>query len=463
MAESTTPRKGLPLHTRIFIGLLLGAVGGGIAQAALGADSPALQSFVRNVAQPVGQVFLRLIFMIVVPLLFSALALGVAEIGDAKKVGRVGVRALLMTLLLSGLAVALGLLVVNVVQPGTGIDPERRDTLLAVYGDAATAAKRVEDAERAKPLADALLEIIPRNPLEEAVRALEGGLLPFMFFTLFFGIALSNIEAERAAPLKTLLESLFAVSLRIIDFAMQLAPLGVFALIFSTAALLGTDAFVALGKYVLCVLGALAFHQFIIYSAAIAVIARRNPLEFFRATRTMMLTAFATSSSNATLPTALRTASDDLKLPRDISTFILTVGATANQNGTALFEGITVLFLAQFFGVPLDLNQQLLVMGLSIVAGVGTAGVPGGSWPMIAIILIRIGVPAEAIGLVLGIDRILDMSRTVLNVTGDVTIATCVAAWEQRSAPETGADAALLEETPAPPSDTPAPPDTRES
>jgi DAACS family dicarboxylate/amino acid:cation (Na+ or H+) symporter len=423
----------MPLHTRIFLGLLLGAVAGGIAQAVLGAGDPGLQAFVKNVAQPVGQVFLRLIFMIVVPLLFSALALGVSEIGDAKKVGRVGVRALAMTVLLSGLAVGLGLLVVNVVQPGVGIDPERRENLMAVYGDATTAAKRVEDAQKAKPLADALLEIIPRNPLEEAVRALEGGLLPFMFFTLMFGIALSSVEEEKAAPVKSFLESLFAISLKIIDFAMSLAPIGVFALIFSTAALLGVDAFVALGKYVLCVLGALAFHQFVVYSAAIWLIARRSPVAFFRAIRTMMLTAFATSSSNATLPTALRTAEEDLHLPRDISTFVLTVGATANQNGTALFEGITVLFLAQFFGIPLDLNQQLMVMGLSIVAGIGTAGVPGGSWPMIAIILIRIGVPPEAIGLVLGIDRILDMSRTVLNVTGDVTIATCVSAWERRT------------------------------
>ena len=429
--DAPASSRRMPLHTRIFIALLLGAVAGTICQLTIGADNPGLQAFVKNVAQPVGQVFLRLIFMVVVPLLTSALVLGVAEIGDARKVGRVGAKALGMTVLLSGLAVTLALIAVNVARPGVGVDPVRRDKLMALYRSGSSkAAESVANAEKAKPAAEALLEIIPRNPLEEAVRALEGGLLPLMFFSLVFGLAMASVGEEKAAPLKALLESVLAVSLRVIEFAMSFAPIGVFALIFSTAALLGTDAIFALGKYVLVVLAALAFHQFITYGIVLRLIARRNPLEFFRQTRAVMLTAFATSSSNATLPTALRAAEDDLHLPRDISTFVLTVGATANQNGTALFEGITVLFLAQFFGVELSAAQQMLVLGLAIVAGVGTAGVPGGSWPMIAIILLRIGVPAEAIGLVLGIDRILDMSRTVLNVSGDLTIAACVSALE---------------------------------
>jgi DAACS family dicarboxylate/amino acid:cation (Na+ or H+) symporter len=423
-------KRGVPLHARIFIALVLGAIAGGVCQAVFKADHPGLQAFVKNVAQPIGQVFLRLIFMVVVPLLTSALVLGVAEIGDARKVGRVGAKALGMTILLSGLAVGLALLVVNIAKPGVGVDPARREALVQTYGQADSAAKSVANAQNAKPVSEALLEIIPRNPLEEAVRALEGGLLPLMFFSLVFGIALASVEPEKTAPLKALLESVLAVSLRVIEFAMAFAPIGVFALIFSTAAVLGTDALLALGKYVFVVLFALLFHQFITYSVVLYTIGRRNPIEFFRRIRSVMLTAFATSSSNATLPTALNAAQNELGLPRDISTFVLTVGATANQNGTALFEGVTVLFLAQFFGVNLDVSQQLLVLGLAVVAGVGTAGVPGGSWPMIAIILLRIGVPAEAIGLVLGIDRILDMSRTVLNVTGDITIAACVASLE---------------------------------
>jgi DAACS family dicarboxylate/amino acid:cation (Na+ or H+) symporter len=278
------------------------------------------------------------------------------------------------------------------------------------------------------------VEIIPRNPVQEAARALEGGLLPLMFFALVFGLALSAVGHEASAPLRAVLNSLFAVSQKVIDFAMRLAPVGVFALVFSTSATVGVEAVAALGKYVALVLVTLAIHLTVTYSLALRLIARQSPIDFFRRIRSVMLTAFATASSNATLPEALRAAREELGLPRDISTFVLTVGATANQNGTALFEGITVLFLAQFFGVPLSLGQQLLVMLLAILAGVGTAGVPAGSWPMIALILMRVGVPAEAIGIVLGIDRILDMSRTVLNVTGDLTIAACVSAMEERSA-----------------------------
>ncbi len=425
--------RKMPLHTRILIGLVLGAVAGLACQQALGTDHPDLRWWVDNVAKPIGQVFLRMIFMIVVPLLVSALILGVADIGDAKKVGRVGVRALAMTVLLSGIAVAIGLTAVNLVKPGIGLDQVQKDRLFELYADKADAQKKVEQAGQAKSVGETLLELIPANPVQEAARALEGGLLPLMVFSLIFGIALSGIAAEKALPVRAFMEGLFEVSQKVIGYAMSIAPYGVFALVFSTTALLGLDALSALGRYAVLVLVALAFHQIVTYSVVLKLIARINPLDFFRRIRTVMLTAFATSSSNATLPEALRSAREDLGLPRDISSFVLTVGATANQNGTALFEGITVLFLAQFFGITLDLGQQITVILLCVLAGVGTAGVPGGSWPMIAIVLTKVGVPPESIGLVLGIDRILDMSRTVLNVTGDLTIATCVTKMEERS------------------------------
>jgi DAACS family dicarboxylate/amino acid:cation (Na+ or H+) symporter len=426
-------RRSLPLHTKVLLGLAVGIIAGVICQAIFGPDNEALQTFVKNYAYPVGQVFLRMIFMIVVPLLFAALVLGVMEIGDARKVGRVGLRALLLTFILSTIAVVIGLLAVNLVKPGAGISQERRAALMSAYGNE-DAQKSIAQSEEAKSVVDTLLEIIPRNPVVEANRALEGGLLPLMFFALVFGLAMAAAPPEKIRTLKGFLEGLFEVSLKVIDFAMKLAPIGVAALVFGAIALLGWDAIVALGKYVAIVLAALAIHLMLIYGAAIRFIARMNPFEFFQKIRGVMVTAFATSSSNATLPTALKSAQEDLKLPRDISSFVLTVGATANQNGTALFEGITVLFLAQFFGIDLTLAEQFGVMGLSIVAGIGTAGVPGGSWPMIALILVRYEIPAEAIGIVIGVDRILDMSRTVLNVTGDVTIATCVSEMERRSA-----------------------------
>jgi DAACS family dicarboxylate/amino acid:cation (Na+ or H+) symporter len=423
-------RARLPLHTQVMIGLVLGAIAGLIGSATL--EPKLLKEIGDNYAKPIGNIFIYGIFMVVVPLLFSALALGIAELGDIRKVGRIGVRALLMTVLLSGIAVLLGLAAINIFNPADQLSTEQKSQLVASYGNQEEAAKRIEAAQAAKADDPPLFGFIPRNPVKEAGRALEGGLLPLMFFSLVFGIALSMIEGEKALPMKQFLEGLFAVSLKMIDLAMKLAPIGVFALIFFAASQLGADLLKALGLYVVLVVGVLAFHLFVVYSLAIKFIAKRNPREFFSQMRTVMLTAFATSSSNATLPAALRAAEEDLGLPRRISSFVLTVGATANQNGTALFEGIAIIFLSSMFGVTLDLGQQFTVMLLAIVAGIGTAGVPGGSLPLIGLILTRFGVPAEAIGLIMGVDRICDMSRTVLNVTGDMTIAACVTAMEPK-------------------------------
>lgn len=422
-------KKGIPLHTKIFIGLILGAIAGAICQMTLGRTDENLKWFVETIAKPAGNVFLFMIFMVVVPLLFSALLLGVSELGSAKKIGRIGLRSLLMTVVLSGIAVVLGLTLVNVVKPGGGITVETRERLLELYGDEKKGEDSLATAKKA-PDDPPLLGFIPKNPFKEINR---DGLIPLMFFALIFGIALAAIEAEKALPVKQFFEGIFEVSIKIIEYAMKLAPFGVFFLIFATAATLGVDALFAVGKYVLLVLLALAIHMFVVYSLVIKLVAKRNPLEFFKQLKTVILTAFSTSSSNATLPTALKSAEEDLGLPRDISAFVLTIGATANQNGTALFEGITILFFAQLFGIDLSLAQQGTVMGLAIVAGIGTAGVPGGAWPMIATIINSFGMPARAIGLVFGIDRILDMSRTVLNVTGDITIAACVNAMEERS------------------------------
>jgi DAACS family dicarboxylate/amino acid:cation (Na+ or H+) symporter len=418
-------RPRLPLHSRIFIGLFLGAVAGAVTQATVGTDNPDLKWWVDTILQPAGQIFLYLIFMMVVPLLFSALLLGVGELRASAKVGKVGLAALAMTLVLSGIAVLIGVGAVNVVQPAAGIPQERREALIREYSDEKAGKTNLD---RAQGIADdpPMLGFIPRNPFKEINRALEGGLLPLMFFALLFGLAVAAIEPERAAPVRAFFDGIFAASLKVIDWAMSLAPYGVFALMFRTTATLGVSLLGALGVYVLLVLASLAIHFLVTYSAVLKLIAKRSPLLFMKQMKTVIMTAFATSSSNATLPTALKAATEDVGLPRRVSSFVLTIGATANQNGTALFEGITIVFLAAMFGVDLSVQQQFTVMGLAIVAGVGTAGVPGGAWPMIASVLAMFNVPAEAIGLVLGIDRILDMSRTVLNVYGDMTIAACV-------------------------------------
>jgi DAACS family dicarboxylate/amino acid:cation (Na+ or H+) symporter len=422
---SRKPR--ISAHNVILISLALGGLSGVIAQLALGADNKGLKAFVDNVADPIGGAFLAMIFMIVVPLLFSALVLGVNELGDVARVGRIGVRALVMTVVLSSIAVLLALAAVNIFQPGAGIDEASRARMTNYDKEAAASKGSVSEEKIPDP---PVLGTIPKNPLLEATRALSGGLLPFMFFAVVFGLAVAMSDAEKVLPLVRFMEGLFEASQKVIELAMKLAPIGVFFLVFKTGALMGWEAFLALGRYALLVLAVLAIQQYGVYSLALVLVAKMNPLTFFKAIRRVQLTAFATSSSNATLPVALKSAEEDLGLPREISTFVLTVGATANQNGTALFEGITILFLAQFMGVPLDWGQQATVLGLAIVAGIGTAGVPGGAWPMIGSILGRFGIAPDTIGLVLGIDRILDMSRTVLNVTGDIVIAACVARWE---------------------------------
>jgi DAACS family dicarboxylate/amino acid:cation (Na+ or H+) symporter len=297
------------------------------------------------------------------------------------------------------------------------------------------ARRPVEQAGEAKSIVDTLLDIIPRNPLEDAVRAFDasyrgGGLLAVMFFSLVFGVALATIDRSKTAGLVAAIEGLYEVVMKIISFAMRLAPFGVAALMFTISARLGFGIVGVLSKYVGVVLAGLALHQFGVYGLLVRLLARMSPIVFFKKIREVMLVAFSTSSSNATLPTALRVTEQRLGVPRHIAGFVLTLGSTGNQNGTALFEGVTVLFLAQFFGVHLTVAQQIQVVLMSILAGVGTAGVPGGSLPLIVIVLQSVGVPGEGIGVILGVDRILDMCRTTVNVTGDVACAAYVARSE---------------------------------
>jgi DAACS family dicarboxylate/amino acid:cation (Na+ or H+) symporter len=425
---------GLALHWQILIGLAVGAGGGLLAHALVppqpdGSVNPDLVKWVRNAAEPVGQVFLRLIFMVVIPLVFAALVLGVAEIGDVRRLGRLGFRTLLYTVLLSTVAVLIGLGLANSVRPGERLPADKREQLFAQYQSQGQAT--VANAQKAKSLRDALLDIIPKNPLQEMVGALDGsspggGMLAVMFFALMVGVAIS-LAPERTAPLVAVLQGVYDVAMVIIGLAMRLAPLGVAALVFSLTALLGWQILETLGVYVLTVLTGLALHLLVVYSVAVAVFARRSPRRFFGQISEAMLTAFATSSSNVTLPTALRVAEKNLRLRPEVSRFVLTVGSTANQNGTALYEGITVLFLAQLFReTPLSVLEQVTVVLMSILAGIGTAGVPGGSLPLVAMVLLAVDVRPEGIGIILGVDRFLDMCRTTLNVTGDLAIAACV-------------------------------------
>ncbi|HEV8484546.1 MAG TPA: dicarboxylate/amino acid:cation symporter [Blastocatellia bacterium] len=437
------PPKGLALHTRILLGLVIGAGAGLIVNATAGGSNTRVVWFISNITEPIGQLFLRLLLMIVVPLVFSSLVVGVAGIGDIRKLGRVGLKTFAYTIVISAISVAIGLTLANTVRPGNRIDPSTAEALKARYGSEAS--KRVEDAQKAGPTESVLMQVVKKIVPDNPIAAIAGlkpdaatglikddtpDMLHVMFFSLILGIAVTLVSPEVSAPLIRGLEALYAVSAKIIDIIMKVAPFAVACLLFTNAARFGLDLFAALGWFVATVLVGLALHMFGVYSLSVYFLSRLSPLEFFRRTKTVMLTAFSTSSSNATLPTALRVSEENLGVPREINSFVLTIGATANQNGTALYEGVTVLFLAQLAGVDLTLGQQVVVAYLAILGGIGTAGVPSGSIPFIVLVLVTIGVNPALIAIILGVDRILDMCRTTLNVIGDITAATYVARSE---------------------------------
>jgi DAACS family dicarboxylate/amino acid:cation (Na+ or H+) symporter len=421
--SEATPRRRLSLHVRMVLGVALG-IGSGVAAHLLLGDDPRLRAFVRYVAQPAGQVFLRLLFMLVIPLLFSALALGVAGLGDLRRLGRIGLKTLGYTVAVSSIAVVLGVSLVNLLRPGEGMSDELRARLVSGAAERASGIGRPEAPRTALEL---LVEIVPSNPVRAAA---DGDMLALMFFSLMVGIGLCLTRTEASAHFARALEGLYDLTMRLIRLVIAVAPYGVAALLFTLTAQLGYEILWQLARYVGVVLLALAIHQFAVYSMAVRLLGGMSPLAFFRGIADAMLMAFSTASSNATLPTALRVAQERLRLPEEVSRFVLTIGSTANQNGTALFEGVTVLFLAQFYGVPLSVGQQGLVAFICILGGIGTAGVPAGSIPVVAMILGIVGVPVEGIGLILGVDRFLDMCRTTLNVSGDLAAAVVVARGE---------------------------------
>ena len=427
MSEAASGK--LPLHWKMLIGFLAGLALGLVAHYLSGADAGWVKWLTTYVTQPAGTLFLRLIFMLVIPLLFSALVIGGAEMGDVRSLGRVGWKTLGYTVVASGIAVALGLLLVNWLQPGAGVDPAAAQAMLAQGADRA---KDIVGATATQPRGlDMLLAIVPDNVVKAAA---ENTILAVMFFALMLGIGLVLTRSAATDTLLRGIQGLFEVSMTLIGLVIRLAPYAVFCFMFNLAALFGWDLLRSLGAYVGVVVLALAIHLLVVYSLMLKFLGGWSPATFFRGVQGAMVMAFSTASSNATLPVSLRVAEEKLHLPPKISRFVLTVGATANQNGTALFEGVTVLFLAQFFGVDLSLTQQVTVMFVCILGGIGTAGVPAGSLPVVALICGMVGVPPEGIGLILGVDRFLDMCRTTLNVTGDLMLAAVVSNGED--APE---------------------------
>ncbi|MBI4500429.1 MAG: dicarboxylate/amino acid:cation symporter [Gemmatimonadetes bacterium] len=413
----------MTLQGRIFMGLLGGAAAGGVANA-LWRGSAGLSWAIEFIARPLGQIFLSLLFMLVVPLVFSSLTLGIAGLGDVRRLGRIGARALLFFVATSALAALFGVVMAELLRPGNALDPGTRAELMRAYSEQAA-----QQAGAGKPFSiDVLIGIVPRNPIDAAAR---GDMLGVIFFTLLFGLALTRLPGSVTAPLLRGVEALDRVIAVMVGFAMRFAPYGVAGLIFETTGRFGFGILRSLAAYVAALLIGLVVLQFGLFSALVRVLGGMSPIVFFRRSWPAVVTAFATASSSATLPTTLRVAEDDLLVPREIAGFVVPLGATLNKTGTAFFSAVVVLFLAQVFVVRLDFAGYLVVVLMAGLSAVAAGGIPFGVIPLLVAVLALVHVPGEGIALILGVDQLMGMARTAVNVTDDLVASVYVARAER--------------------------------
>lgn len=432
-----------PLANRILFGLAIGVVAA-LATLAVGHFVPAVLTGAQKVStavfDPFGQVFLRILFFVVMPLVFASLATGVVQLGRLDRLGPLAGRTFLLFFLNMAIAVALGLAMMTIVRPGDHLDPVAKVRLLEQFGGAAQKHVAAGAASPQLNLASLVEMFMPKNLLGAVVghtNTVIGEVLPLIVFAILVGAVGTQLADEKRHRLQAMLELVTELMTGIVNFALKLAPYAVPAMIYSVIVKIGVDILIALGVFVLGCVVVMLLHLFGTMSLWIRLWARRSPGEFFRAIRTVLVTAFSTSSSNATLPAALACAKDTLKIQPSVAGFVLPLGTTMNMSGTALYEGCVVLFVAQVFGVHLDLVQQILLLVLAVFSAVAVAGIPGGSLPLIAILLSQFGIPPEGIGIVLGADRILDMTRTMTNVGCDMVTTLVVDTQTRLSEPVT--------------------------
>jgi DAACS family dicarboxylate/amino acid:cation (Na+ or H+) symporter len=427
------------LANRILLGLLIGAVAG-TATLLIGSAAPAVlegaRRFTALVLDPLGQVFLRMLFFVVIPLVFASLAMGVAQLERLGQLGPLAGRTFTLFFLNMSIAVALGLLVMNIVGPGENLAPEARASLMEEYGG--TAAKHVErSAERPDLTPMTIVEMfMPRNLFGAFVgngRETLGDVLPLILFAILVGAAAIRLGGERREKLRSGLGLINDLMTGIVHFALKLAPFAVPALIYSVIIKIGWDIVIALALFVTSCVVVMLLHLFGTMSIWVRLLARRRVGEFWRQLRPVLVTAFSTSSSAATLPAALAVAREELKISPPVAGFVLPLGTTMNMAGTALYEGCVVLFIAQVFGIELNLAQQITLLLLAVLSAVAVAAIPGGSLPLIAGLLASFGIPPEGIGIILGVDRILDMTRTMVNVGSDVVTTAVVDRYTKRA------------------------------
>lgn len=422
--------KKIALHTQIIIGLILGLVVGLLfVQLGLPAE------FVLDYIKPVGTIFINCLKMIAVPLVLASLIVGVANLGDVAKLGRIGGKTIAAYLSTTVVAVSIGLILVNVFQPGKSLPTSTRDNLMALYDSNVTSRTTVAESLKNQSPLQPVVDMVPENIFAAASN--NGSMLQVVFFALLVGIALLQIPTKKGTPVIAFFDGLNDVIIKIVGFIMVLAPYGVFALMASLIVeITGEDPdsalslLLALLKYSLVVLFGLALMVLLVYPLILKVFTKIKYLDFFRALRPAQLLAFSTSSSSATLPVTMKQVEEELGISEEVSSFVLPLGATINMDGTCLYQGVAAVFIAQALGLDLSLSQQLMIVLTATLASIGSAGVPGAGLIMLIIVLESIDVPAAGLALILAPDRILDMFRTVVNVTGDAMVCSVVASSE---------------------------------
>ncbi len=413
----------IPLHLQIVIGMLIGVLGACLVLYFEPSPSDKLL-WISNI-KPIGDIFLRLIYMCLIPLIFSALVLGINGFGKTEKLNKTAWQMLKFTIVASTIAVIIGIVLVLLIHPGSGLSKDDLQKIVSSAGAPTDQIKKGIENNASHSLGNTLVNLFPKNPFEDIVHAYDGsytggGMIAIIVFSIIIGIAMVKSPVEKIQTFKSFLEGLYTICMKVIQFGMILAPIGVASLLFVLTLNIGISFIGILFKYLLLVIVALLIQEFVVFGMILKYFSKCPPRWFFKNIRAVMLTAFSTSSGSATLPIAIEVSSEQLKMPKDLSNFILTIGTTSNQAGTAIYQGITIIFLAQCFGIDLNFVQILAVVGLALFAGIGTIGVPGGSMPVLMLILIYLGIPAEAIAIIYGLDRILDMCRTVVNVSGDL-------------------------------------------
>lgn len=405
--------RKIKLHTKILIGLLLGVAVGLI----LGEKA--------RLIEPVGTIFLRLISMIVVPLVLVSLMLGTASVGNIKKVGRMGAKTLAYFTVTTVIAITIGLLVANIAKPGLGLDKEIQEDLTKSYESKAQIG--LERLEEKPSTVEILVDIVPTNPIKALI---EGNMLQVIFLGLLFGMVLTMIKREKSETLINFLDALNDAIIEVVHVAMKLAPFGVFALIAGVVGQFGMNILVTLLKYALAVIGGLMIYTFTFNTLSVAFLGKMNPLRFYRGIKDAMIIAFSTSSSNATLPVAMDSL-EHMGITRKFSSFVMPLGATINMDGTALYQGVSAVFIAQIYGLPLTIGDQLTIVLMATLASIGAAGVPTAGIVTLVVVLKQIGIPLEGLALILGVERILDMCRTTTNVIGNMACSVVIQEWEK--------------------------------